>query len=51
MAILALIKEKRDFEALLAEQARSNVRTITIINDVILCTLDFFIRKKKGQYE
>lgn len=47
-AILALIKEKRDFDALLVEQARSNVRKITIIDGVILRTFDLFLLEKEG---
>ena len=46
-AILALIKEKRDFDALLVEQARSNVRKITIIDGVILRTFDLFLLEKR----
>ena len=46
-AILTLIKEKRDFDALLVEQARSNVRKITIIDGVILRTFDLFLLEKR----
>ena len=46
-AILALIKETRDFDALLVEQARSNVRKITIIDGVILRTFDLFLLEKR----
>lgn len=46
-AILTLIKEIRDFDALLVEQARSNVQNITIIDGVILRTFDLFLLKEK----
>lgn len=47
-AILTLIKKERDFDALLAEQARSNVRDITLRKVLFYVRLVFFLLKKEG---
>lgn len=46
-AILTLIKKERDFDALLAEQARSNVRDITLRKVLFYVRLVFFIKKRR----